>query len=275
VAVGVEIVEAEVQRLRRKPTESLSALDAEWKGVHHMIRATREDNEEARRLFERAIELDPGYAMAHATLGSTYTSEFANGWSSDPKLLDRAEELARQAIALDPSVQNGYMAMSLVHFYRGNAEEALTAAERAIELAPNFEFPHAFRGLALAQQGRLLEATRSIRQALRLNPRAPTGVLLSVAYVNLAAGRRADAVKLMERVRTAHPDNVLSRVVLAGYYEQDGKHDKAKIAIQEALRTTPDLTVERGMALIPALERITSPQEFAQYPGNLRKAGLP
>jgi adenylate cyclase len=273
-AVDVEIQEAEAQRLQKKPTESLTALDAYWKGGHHFLRVTREDNEKARRLFERAIELDPSYAMAYATLGSTYMSEFSQGWSSDATLLDRAEELARRAIALDPSVPNGHNALAFVHFYRGKSAEALSAAERAIELAPNFDFAHAMRGMVLAQEGRLLEATRSIRQALRLNPRAPTAMLLSVAYVNIAVGRREEALKLLERVRTANPDNVISRVALAVLYEQAGRHDDATATAREALRTVPDLTAEKAIELIPGLEQIISAEEFAQYAGHLRKAGL-
>jgi tetratricopeptide (TPR) repeat protein len=99
-------------------------------------------------------------------------------------------------------------------------------------------------------------------------------VLLSVAYVNIAVGRREEALKLLERVRTANPDNVISRVALAVLYEQAGRHDDATATVREALRTTPDLTAERAIELIPGLEQIISAEEFAQYAGNLRKAGL-
>ncbi|NIW35124.1 MAG: adenylate/guanylate cyclase domain-containing protein, partial [Gemmatimonadetes bacterium] len=74
-ALQVEIREAELQRIRRKPTRDLSAYDAFLRAEFHFWRVTREDNAQARRLAERAIELDPSYAEAHALLGATYNIE--------------------------------------------------------------------------------------------------------------------------------------------------------------------------------------------------------
>jgi tetratricopeptide (TPR) repeat protein len=259
---------------KRKPDQNFSATDAIWRGVYHLNRVTREDNEKARRLFERAIELDPGIAPAHALLGNTYAIEFLNGWSSDPALLDRAEELGRRAVELDASAMDGHLTLAQASFFGGRPESAIVEAERVIELSPNFSGGHSMRGLALARQGRFLEATRSIKQALRLNPRAPTGLLTIVAYVNYGAGRREEAIKLLERVRTANRDNVIVRVALAAFYEQRGRHGDAQAAAREALSVVPDLTTERAMQLIPGLETITTPEEFARYPEYLRKAGL-
>jgi cytochrome c-type biogenesis protein CcmH/NrfG len=135
---------------------------------------------------------------------------------------------------------------------------------------------HALRGMALAREGRLIEATRSIRRTLRLSPRSPfPAVLLSVAYVNFAAGRREEGVDFLERARAVSPESLAARVALAAYYEQEGQHAKAAAAVREMLRVVPKLTAERAMELIPGLERILSSEELAQYPDNLRKAGLP
>jgi adenylate cyclase len=275
-AVGVEVVYAATERVARRPTRSLSAAEIAWKGAYHYLRGTREDVQKARRLFERALELDPGCALAHAGLGVTYWVEFANGWNRDPELLDRAEEQGRHAIALDPLLPIGYEQIGWAHFLRGDSAEAIAAAERAIEVSPSWEMGHALRGLALAREGRLIEATGSIRRALRLSPRAPiSGVLVSVAYVNFAAGRRDEAVDFLERARAAAPDGLPQRVMLAAYYEQEGEHAKAASVAEEMLRVVPDLSAERAMELIPGLDQILSSEELAQFPDNLRKAGLP
>jgi len=275
VAVGVEIGAAEAQRLARKPTESLTAVDAMWKGSYHLNRLTRKDNEEAVLLFERAIELDPSFAIAHAFLGTAYGVRRAAGWSSDANLLDRAEELGRRAIELDPSGAFGYDTIAWVNLYRGNTAEALAAAERAIERAPNYEFAHAARGLALAADGRFLEATRSIRQALRLNPRAPTALLVSVAWVNYLVGRREEAVEMWERVREASPDLIGALIPLAAHYEQEGQHDRASGVVEEILRVRADYTVQEDLDRLPGLKRAVGSEEFAQFTDALRKAGLP
>jgi adenylate cyclase len=274
--VGGEILRAERERGARRPTESLSAYEAFLKGLHHFLRATVADNEAARALFTRAIEIDPRFADAHAMLGLTYWSEYASGWNRDPALLDRGEELGRRAIALDPGQFQGYAAVAWTEFLRGNLPETLAAVERAIELNPNFEVLHGLRGMTLAQQGRVVEATRSVRRALRLSPRAPiTGVLVSVAYVNFAAGRRAEAVQFMERARSAAPDLVTVRVALTGFYQLEGAPEKARTEVTAIRRIRPDLAVEEAMEMLPGLEQILSAEELAQYPDLLREAGLP
>jgi len=271
-AAGGQMAAAEAQRLARVRPQNLTAAEASWKGVGHMLQFTREDNEAARRLFERAIEVDPGYAPSHGTLGMTYIVEFSNGWSRDPELLDRAEELGRRSIQMDPSWPVGHLTLGFVSFFQGNLVEAVAGADRAIERAPSVAWPHMLRGLALSQQGRVLEATASMRRALRLSPRAPTPLLVSVAFVNLAAGRRDDAVELLEQVRSANRDNLASRVVLAAHYEREGRHDEAAAAVREIQGVRPDLTAEEALEIVPGLEQIASSQETR---GDLRKAGLP
>jgi adenylate cyclase len=275
-AVGGEIFRVEEQRLARRPTTSLSAWESVIMGDDHLLRVTREDNQKARQLYERAVELDPNFAGAHAVLGHTYWNEYALGWNRDPVLLDRAEELGRRAITLDPAFFQGYMTVGWVEFLRGNLPEALAASERAIELAPTFEVPHALRGAVLARQGRLVEATGSIRRALRLSPRAPHPAVIGfAAYVNLAAGRRQEAVELFEQARAVSPGSVPVRIALAALYEEEGAHEKAQAVVAEILRVTPDLTAERAMDLNQGLNQILSPEELARYSDYLRKAGLP
>jgi adenylate cyclase len=275
-AVGGEVIQAELQRVGRQPNRNLSAAEIAYKASYHLFLSTREDNQKARRLYQRALELDPDSALFHAWLGVTYWAEFGQGWSRDPKLLDRAEEQGRRAIALDPTNPYGYMQVGWAHFLRGDSADAIVAAERAIEIAPSFEMGHALRGLALARERQLLEATRSIRRALRLNPLAPPPALLvSMAFVNFAAGRTEEAVEFFERARLTGPENLPVRVALAAYYEQEDQHAKAATVAEEILRVRPDLNAERAMELIPGLETMVSSEELAQYPENLRKAGLP
>ena len=271
-SVGGEIFRAEEQRLAHRPTESLTAYEAYLKATSFVVRPTRRNLEAARALLTRAIEIDPRFAAAHAGLGATYWGEYAAGWNRDPVLLDRADELGRRAIALDSAFVQGYAVVGWVALLRGDLDEALAAADRAIELSPSFAIAHAVRGLTLARQGSLLEATRSVRHALRLSPRAPLApVLISVAYVNLAADRREEAVQFLEQARTSAPEALPGRMALAALYEQAGAHEKARAEVAEILSIRPDLTVETGLELLLVL----GPEELAAYPPLLRAAGMP
>ncbi|NIW35125.1 MAG: tetratricopeptide repeat protein, partial [Gemmatimonadetes bacterium] len=91
-----------------------------------------------------------------------------------------------------------------VNIARGRSEEAVAAAERAIELAPNWDAPHFLLAGALTQQGRFLAAAQEMNRAMRLNPRPPALYLVAVGWVNLRAGREREAVELWERARAAN-----------------------------------------------------------------------
>ena len=180
-----------------------------------------------------------------------------------------------RAIELDPGFVQGYAVVGWVAFLRDDIDAAVAAADRAIELSPSFVVGHALRGMALARQGRLLDATRSVRRSLRLSPRAPISVvLISMAYVNLAADRRQEGIEFMEKARTLAPEVLPARVALATLYEQDGAHAKARAEVDEILRIRPDLTVDSALEMLPVASMLGA-EEFAAYPGLLRAAGLP
>jgi TolB-like protein/class 3 adenylate cyclase len=200
VALKVELRDAAVERLVRRSSRDLKAQDTLWRGFAHAQRFTREGILEARYLYERAIEQDPDFALAYAAAGITYTVEYVYGWNLDPALQDRAAELARRALALDPSTGPAYTVLTSINLGQGRLAEALAAAERAVELSPNTEVPHLALGMALARQGRLVAAMQSVARAMRLNPKAPSGLWVVVAYVNFAAGRTEKAVELWEQV---------------------------------------------------------------------------
>jgi len=101
----VEVLEAEFARVRRVPTENLTAYDFYLRGLEAGVRvlteAKKEANEQARQMYEQAVELDPTYAEAYALLGFTYYSEFFNLWNADPaQSLEWAFTLAQQAVRL-------------------------------------------------------------------------------------------------------------------------------------------------------------------------------
>ena len=160
--------------------------------------------------------------------------------------------------------------MSVIHLGQGRLAEALVAAERASEIAPNVEFPHMAKGAALAGQGRFVAAMQSVARAMRLNPKADSAVLAVVAGVNFAAGRTEKAVELWEQARAANTDMILARIWLALLYESEGRHEEARALAQEILRVNPDLTAEATIEL--ALVVGFDPDDAIDH---LRSAGLP
>ena len=267
-AVGVEITEAEIERSRAKPTEDLTAYDSLMRGQYYLNRFTRLDNLEARRWAERAIERDPNLSAAHALAGGTYSLEAGFGWNLDPKLFDRAEEYGRRALELDPSNPAAYQTLASVALFRDEPEEAARMASRGIELAPNDDIGHFFYGLAQAQLGNIISATRSIKRALRLNPRAQSGYKSIVGYVYFAAGRMEEGAAVFETLRAANPDLIVARIPLVAYYVEIGEEDRAREIAAEILEVNPSFTAESA-ALGSA--GILEEEDVAR----LRSVGLP
>jgi len=267
----------EAQRVARKRPRDYTWNDAVWRGIYHLNRGTREDNEKARRLFERAIKIDPRLPGPYAYIGRTYVIELMSGWSTDATLLDKAGDLGRRAVELDvwrPEGE-GHLTLAMVNIAQGRPDRAILETERTLEIVPNDAAALTWHALALAEQGRFVEATRAIKRASRVDPRQGNAVAMVTAYVNYGAGRRAEAIELWERVRAASRDNVIVRVALAASYEQAGRHAEAATVVQEILRVTPDLTAERATRLVPGWKMVVGAEEFARYPGYLRTAGLP
>jgi adenylate cyclase len=270
VALKLELRVAAIDRVVRRSTRDPEAQDTLWRGLAHYWRFTREDNLEARYLFERAIEQDPDFALAYASAGFTYVVEYVSGWNLDPTLLERAAELAQRALALDASSAATHSLMAMLHLSRGRLAEATAAAERGVQLNPNFELSHISLGLTLARQGRFVAAMQSVARALRLNPTAPSVAWNIVAYVNFGAGRTEKAVELWEQVRAANTDMILARIPLAVLYESEGRHEEARALAREILRVNPDLTAEAAIELA-----LTLGFDRDEAIDNLRRAGLP
>jgi adenylate cyclase len=271
-AVGAQISEAELERIRRKPTDDLTAYDAFARAQHHFVKFTRADHAEARRLAERAIEIDPQFAAAIALLGATYSSEYGLLWTLDPAAKERAKALAERAIEIDPSLSLPHITLGVLELRR-SPEAALRWFERARELAPSDYTPYVFTAMVLARTGRGLEGLDYLERGLRLSPRlsgvSTFSTLMGVLYAH--TGRTDEALALWQRARETNPDLISPRLILADYSVEAGDLVEARALIGEALRVQPELTAD--LVFESGIEtRILDPERGRR---NLRKAGLP
>jgi TolB-like protein/Tfp pilus assembly protein PilF len=273
-AVGFQLESSEIERFVKPPTK-LRSVEALWRGYYHMRQLHHKDLLEARRLFQSAIDDDPELASAYGLLAGTYTQEHTQGWSLDPGHLDHARALAARGVEIDPNAGVCHGILGVVEISRGNWRQAVKHEDRAIALDPCVTWGHALRGVALAQGHQRLEASRSIKRALRLDPRPPHGLLMALAYINMGAGRKTEAIKLMEKVRQDMHDNILVRVGLAAFHQREGDKAYARELTAQILEINPDITVEIAMELIPTLEEIHPKDEYVRYADDLAAAGLP
>ena len=119
-----KLAESERRRARSGQTENLEAYDCVLRGRELWYRFTPEANREARRLYEKAIELDPDYARAYASLAWTYLVEQRTLGSAEDQPLERALEIARRGVMVNPVSHSNHLALGQVCLSKGLHDEA-------------------------------------------------------------------------------------------------------------------------------------------------------
>jgi TolB-like protein/tetratricopeptide (TPR) repeat protein len=263
-----KLADSERRRARSGQTENLEAYDCVLRGRELWERFTPEDNRAARRLYEKAIELDPDYARAYASLAWTYLVEHSERWgNAEDQPLERALELAREGVMVNPASHSNHLALGQVCLSKGLYEEALEALETAIQLNPNDADGYAFLARALSFAGRPDEAIDLMDKAQRLNPAAPHWYAWNLGMAYYLARRYDDAVSALRKGR---PLGAMAYRWLAAAYGQLGRELEAKAAAEEYLKRTPDFSLANHLEVLP----FQRAEDREHYAAGLRKAGL-
>lgn len=274
-ALQVEIGEAELVRVRRIPTESLTAYDLYLRGLELWFRANyetkKEANAQARQLFEQAVALDPHYAQAYAGLSLTYFTDSFLQWSSEPaQALERALELAQKAIALDDSLPSSHTTLGVIYMWKKQYEQAIAEGERAISFDPNFAEGFVNLGWILIAVGRPEEAVGVIEKAMRLNPRSSARYLQDLGMAYREVGRCEEAITVTKQFLAVIPNNGPAHYTLAICYAEFGRLEEAQAAVAELVRLQPSISLESVRQNLPAKD----PARLECHLASLRKAGL-
>lgn len=152
-AVAHEIEMTERNRAVLKAPNSLDAWEAHHRGLWHMYRFNRTDNERARQFFSRAIELDPTYARAYAGLSFAHFQNAFLGWKKPEPEIERAHEAAGRSLIADDRDPAAHWAMGRALWLRGDQDQCIQELERAVELSPNFATGHYTLAFVHSQSG--------------------------------------------------------------------------------------------------------------------------
>ena len=141
-SIASEIETLERNRAILRPPGSLDAWEAHHRGLWHMYRFNRADNERARHFFETAVRLDPTFARAHAGLSFTHFQSAFQAWAPRAAAIDRAFAAAGQSLMADDRDPAAHWAMGRALWLRGRQDQAIVELEQAIDLSPNFALAH-------------------------------------------------------------------------------------------------------------------------------------
>ena len=218
-------------------------------------------------LFNRALEQDPRYALAHAGLGEAYWRLYQN--EKKPDLVPLAERHCERALALDDLLGRAWVTLGMIHAGTGRAEPALADFQKALDRDPRNPEAYRERGAALERQERYAEAEASYQKAIELRP----DLWSSWNYLGgfyMYRNRFADAEAAYRKALDRAPDNVraLSNLGAAVYY-QDRMRDAEEIW-SRALRLQPYAGAARNLAALQFSDR-----RYAEAARTLEKAAPP
>ena len=267
------LMAAEIVRSRAKRPENLDAYDLYLRTLAAVREITRESNEQALGYVERALQLDPGYAVVAGFGAWAYTLRVAQGWCenlAEEKV--RGIKLARTAIAKgadDPEAltMGGYA----VAFLAEEFAEGLDAIERAIELNPNGALALSHAGWVRCYLGRASEAIGDFKSVITLSPRETTlfRVYAGLALAHLLLERFEESVTWGRRALESNPDFTPTYRPLVASLAHLGRTEEARALAQRLLTLMPHFSMATEKSIFRQSGKLSLMLD------GLRMAGLP
>jgi len=240
----VKLLPQEKKSIAQAPTDNVEAYTYYLRGRQFLQRHSKSYYQLARRMFSKAVELDPMYARAYAGIAdcdSFLALQYHEGVAIDSILATSAQALTLDAGVAEAHASRG-LALSLAQRY----EEAMGEFEQAIRLDPNSFEAHYFYGRACFAQNRLEQAAALFERAAELKPDDYQSVaFLTMIYRSIGREREIDAAarKAVERAEqelTVHPENPRPAYLGANCLLLIGERDRAMEWLSRALAIDPD-----------------------------------
>ena len=273
-AIAPKLEQAEIERARRKPTESMDAYDYFLRGMASYHRWTKDDNEEALQLFYRAIELDPNFASAYGMAARCYVQRKALGLLTGHKdEIAEAERLGRQAGALgkDDAVALWTGGFALAYVV-GDLDTGNSFIDHALALNPNLTLAWTASGWVRVWLGEPESAIEREARAMRLSPQDTQifSMQAATALAHFCAGRYVEALSWAEASVREQPNRVNLVGLVAASSALLGELTKAREALAQLHRIDPAFRISSLNNHYP----FRRPEDCAQWADGLRKAGL-
>jgi adenylate cyclase len=248
-AISPHLERAEIERAKRKPTESLQAYDYYLRAIASLWRFTREENIEALNLTKIANGLDPEFAVGYALGAYSYLQRKLFGWRMDAaQERVEARRLARRAIELDkddPIVLA--MAGNVLATVAGEVEEGLALLSRAVNLDPNLAAARYWMGWELLWRGDVDAGFEHFQSVLRLSPVDPRLCFAQagIAHAHFMSGRYDEGTHWATSVVLEHPNLIMAQFILAACHAMSGRVEEARVVRVRLLQLDPNLRISR------------------------------
>ena len=244
-ALQVTLSPKEKKAIQRQAPVNIQAYEFYLRGRRLFHRSGRKSLERALQMMEKAIQIDPGFAAAHAGLADT-SSMICLYIDNSEANLNRAEEASRKALELAPESAEANASRGLALSLQERYEESELAFQAAIEYDPKLFEAHYFFARSYWQQGNLEEAVRHFEQAMEVRPEDyQTPSLLTSVHEKLGNTERAmelhrRTVELTERHLELYPNDARALYLGSGGLIATGETERGLEWAARAVDADPD-----------------------------------
>jgi TolB-like protein len=276
-AIAPAVEKAEIERARRKPTENLDAYALYLRGLARFYQfANRQANDEALRLFNSAIELDPDFASAYGSAALCYVWAKDNGWITvTANEIAEVKRLAQRAVVLG---KDDAFALASSGFALANVVRDLGVGaaliDRALVLNSNLAEAWFYGGWVKNWLGEPESAIERFARAMRLSPLDPsmTGMRNGTAHAQFFLGCYDEAASWAAMALQDNPDFQGGLRIEAASNAMAGRPEQAHKAVARLRQLNPTLRVSTLKDLVGPYRRA---EDVSRYEEGLRQAGLP
>ncbi|MBI3326762.1 MAG: tetratricopeptide repeat protein, partial [Nitrospinae bacterium] len=245
-SLAVKLKEGEDRPMERSYTGNQEAWDYYVRARELFRQGTKAANLQARDLLLKAIELDPSFARAYATLAATHRRDWLWVWSDDPEASQqKALENAQKAVDLDSILPHGHKQLAMIYVYQRQHDQAIVEAQKAVDLDINDADSYAVLAEVLNYAGEFHRAITNVQTAMRLDPyhSAHYPYVEGQAYYLLREYQKAEAALTSSLAR--NPKFMPARAYRAAVYWDLGQVQKAQAEMQEIRKVIPTPAAKR------------------------------
>jgi DNA-binding SARP family transcriptional activator len=249
-SIASEIEAVERNRAILRPPNSLDAWEAHHRGLWHMYRFSKADNEHARRFFERSVCLDPTFSRAYAGLSFTHFQSAFQGWENRDLAVDHAFDAAGQSLMADDRDPAAHWAMGRALWLRRQHDQSVVELEHAVDLSPNFALGHYTLAFVHSQAGDPEAAISSSDHSRHLSPFDPLlfGIFGARAMALVRLGQFQDAAEWAIKAATRPNAHAHILAIAAFALALAGRTDEARSYLASIHNTLPQYNVDDFLA---------------------------
>jgi len=276
VALDVELNAGEQARAWSSGTTNLEAWECVRLSTTNVLGADAGTKLQAKILLEKALDLDPSYAIAWVMLGWIYQyfSDVASGASNTDSMenaLASMLDCAQKALAADPSCADAYSLMAMYHLELKAFDLAIEKIQKSISLAPNNAENLGEASMIMNKTGNPQRALELKKRAMRACPMYRPGFLRGLGLTHYLLGDSDSAIRAFKESIVRESEYLSAHTGLASIYGELGRLEEAKQAAREILRLAPEFSIRAYMQGLS----FRDPQVLIRIEEGLRKAGLP